>query len=352
MDSILITGGAGYIGIHTSLILLEKGFNIVIIDSLANSKIKSIERLIKISKVNKKFDDKQLKFLEGDVRDLNFLRNVFQSSIRSGTPISTVIHFAGLKSVFESISNPNLYWDVNVYGTIQLLKIMCEYKCEKFIFSSSATVYSPNIKSPLYENDFTEPNDPYGKTKLSVEHILKDFCDIKKNNLHVIALRYFNPIGSHPSGEIGESPLNIPNNLFPYICDVAISKRDVLNIYGNDWPTEDGTCIRDFIHIMDLAEGHLAALNYLLQKKTTKTFLILNLGTGKGNSVLELIKTFEKVNNLAINYRFTERRLGDKAIVYSNCDLAKKILNWESQRSLSDMCKDGWNWIVKNPNGY
>ena len=229
---------------------------------------------------------------------------------------------------------------------------MSEFKCSNFIFSSSATVYSPKEKSPLYENYDLLPLDPYGKTKLAVETLLREFCDMKNDKWNVISLRYFNPIGAHSSGEIGECPLNIPNNLFPYICDVAISKREVLEIFGNDWPTKDGTCVRDFIHIMDLAEGHLAALNYLMQKEKKDSFLIFNLGTGKGHSVLELVKTFEEVNNIHINYRFSDRRLGDKAIVYSNCDLAKKILNWEAKKNISEMCKDGWNWQYNNPNGY
>ncbi len=352
MNTILITGGAGYIGIHTSLILLEKGFNIVIIDSFSNSSKKSIERLSKIIKSNKKFKNSEFKFFKGDVRDINFLRNIFEQTKLSGNPINTVIHFAGLKSVSESISIPNLYWDINVYGTIQLLKIMSEYKCTNFVFSSSATVYSSDATSPLCEDCELKPIDPYGKTKLSVENILKNFYDIQIDNWNIVSLRYFNPIGAHSSGLLGECPLNIPNNLFPYICDVAKSKRDILNIFGNDWPTKDGTCVRDFIHIMDLAEGHLAALNYLLRNNGGGKFIIVNLGTGKGHSVLELVNTFEKVNNLEIKYRFTERRLGDKAIVYSNCDLAKNLFNWEAKRNISDMCKDGWNWQLKNPNGY
>ena len=352
MNKILITGGAGYIGIHTSLVLLEKGFNLVLVDSFSNSSKKSIERLEKITTSNKKFKNSKFEFYEGDIRDINFIRNVFEKSKLSGTLINTVIHFAGMKSVAESILRPNLYWDVNVYGTIQLLKIMNEYECKNFLFSSSATVYSPQETSPLYEDFATKPIDPYGKTKLSVENILKNYNDVQNDDLNIISLRYFNPIGAHPSGEIGECTLKVPNNLFPYICDVAISKIDFLNIFGNDWPTDDGTCIRDFIHIMDLAEGHLAALNYLLKKNSKKSFLIVNLGTGKGYSVLELVNTFEKVNNLKINYKFSKRRIGDKAIVYSNCDLAKKLFNWEAKRNISEMCKDGWNWKIKYPNGY
>lgn len=352
MNSILITGGAGYIGTHTALILIEQGFNLIIIDSFTNSTNKSIEKLLKITMSNKTISKRQFKFFEGDVRDLNFLRTVFYKALSSGSPIDTVIHLAGLKSVTESISLPELYWDVNVNGTMQLLKVISEYKCRNFVFSSSATVYSPDQNSPLYEYYELKPIDPYGKTKLDVENILKKFCQSQENQFNAISLRYFNPIGAHPSGEIGESPLNLPNNLFPYLCQVAISKRDVLNIYGNDWPTIDGTCVRDFIHIMDLAEGHLSALRYLYSEKKKNTFIVVNLGTGKGNSVLELVKTFEKVNNLDINYQFSKRRSGDKAIVYSNSDLAKRILNWEAKRSISEMCNDGWNWIIKNPNGY
>ena len=349
MNSILITGGAGFIGTHTSLVLIEQGFRVILIDSFCNSTKRSISNLSKLIK-DKKLDISKFHFYEGDVRDIDFLRNIFQSATSSASPIETVIHFAGLKSVKESILLPDLYWDVNVYGTLQIIKVMSEFKCSNFIFSSSATVYSPKEKSPLYENYDLLPIDPYGKTKLAVENLLRNFCDTKNNNWNVISLRYFNPIGAHSSGEIGECPLNIPNNLFPYICDVAISKREVLEIFGNDWPTKDGTCIRDFIHIMDLAEGHLAALNYLMQEEKKDSFLIFNLGTGKGHSVLELVKTFEKVNNIHINYRFSDRRLGDKAIVYSNCDLAKEILKWEPKRTISDMCKDGWNWIIRNSN--
>ncbi len=220
------------------------------------------------------------------------------------------------------------------------------------MFSSSATVYSPKEESPLYESYKVDPIDPYGKTKLAVEHLLRDFIETQNPKWKIICLRYFNPIGAHYSGRIGESPRNIPNNLFPYMCEVAIGKRKLLKIYGNNWPTHDGTCIRDFIHIMDLVEGHLAALEYLIENDKAKYFQIINLGTGKGTSVLELIQTFESVNKLKLNYKFSERRMGDKAIVYSNCDLAKKILNWEAKKNISEMCKDGWNWQYNNPNGY
>ena len=354
MESILITGGAGYIGIHTSLVFLEKGFQVVLLDSFSNSSKKAIDRLYKISSTTKSFSCSQISFFEGDVRDIKFLRAVFKKLFISGNPIKAVMHFAGLKSVAESISLPKIYWEVNVDGTTNLLKVMSENKCNNFVFSSSATVYSPFEKSPLHETCKVKPIDPYGKTKLAVEEILRDLHKDKKSNWNIICLRYFNPIGAHSSGKIGESPLNIPNNLFPFICDVAMGKRKLLKIYGNDWPTTDGTCIRDFIHIMDLAEGHLSALIYLMKqdKEQKNTFLIINLGTGKGTSVLDLVKTFESANKLKINYTFSERRTGDKSTVYSNCDLAKDILGWEAKKSISEMCRDGWNWQLNNPNGY
>ena len=352
MNSILITGGAGYIGTHLVLELLENNFRVIIADSFANSSEKAIQRILKLVSNKKYYFGQNIKFHKGDIRDIKFLISIFEEAIRSGQHINAVIHLAGLKSVHESIKNPSLYWDVNFNGTIKLLNIMRDFHCWNFVFSSSATVYSPELQSPLFEDMRLDPIDPYGKTKLAVENSLRDLSKNLNEPWNIISLRYFNPIGAHPSGEIGESPLNIPSNLFPYICEVAISKREFLNIYGNDWPTKDGTCIRDFIHIMDLSEGHLAALNYLLKENSKKSFLVVNLGTGKGYSVLELVTTFEKVNNLEINYKFSERRKGDKAIVYSNCDLAKKLFNWEAKRNISEMCIDGWHWKIKNPNGY
>ena len=351
MRNILVTGGAGYIGIHTSILLLEKGFNVITIDSLINSSLLAIDRLYSSSASELNFSKSQLKFLKGDVRDVSFLRKVFLDQKISGQPIDIVIHFAGLKAVQESILLPDLYWDNNVNGTIKLLKVMEENECRNIVFSSSATVYSLNEKSPLNESSKLLPVDPYGKTKLTVENILKGLLSNSNSLWKIISLRYFNPIGAHSSGLFGESPVNTPNNLFPYICEVANNRREVLSIFGNDWPTRDGTCIRDFIHIMDLSDGHLAAINFI-NKYRDPFFKAINLGTGKGTSVLELVKTFELVNNLKINYVFAERRPGDKGIVFANSDLAKDLLKWEPKRNIINMCKDGWNWQLNNPEGY
>ena len=352
MESVLITGGLGFIGIHTCLSLIEKDFNLYIIDSLINSSNNALNRLLIYGSKKRNSTRSQINFTKGDVRDLDCLRKIFDQSIADKQPIKYVIHFAGLKSVPESFKSPNLYWDVNVNGTIKLLNVMEEYDCRKIVFSSSATVYSYEEKSPLSEKSLVKPSNPYGKTKLAVEKIIREKSQLKDQLWNSISLRYFNPIGAHPSGIVGESPSNIPTNLFPYICQVAISKRKYLKIYGNDWPTQDGTCVRDFIHVMDLADGHLAALNYLKSFISKSSYKEINLGTGKGTSVLELLKIFEKVNNKKIEYIFSERRIGDKDIVYANCEQAKKILNWESKRDIAQMCKDGWNWQFKNPNGY
>ena len=351
MDTILITGGAGFIGIHTSISLLEKGFRVIIIDSLVNASRKGVDRLRNKDYLGMSILNSQLKFIKGDVRDINFLREVFNNEKVLGNIIKYVIHFAGLKSVRDSFLFQDLYWDVNVNGTKILTKVMEENNCFNFVFSSSATVYGEDKASPLNEQSKLMPNNPYGKTKLAVEKFLKDFSMKSRSPWKIICLRYFNPIGSHPSGNFGESPLNIPNNLFPYICQVANHTRNKLYVFGKDWPTPDGTCIRDYIHVMDLAEGHLAALK-AIQNNLKESFLIINLGTGIGTSVLELIRTFESINNLKLNYSFVERRDGDKAIVYAEANLAKNVLNWQASRNLVDMCRDGWKWQQKNPYGY
>lgn len=353
MKKILVTGGAGYIGIHICLLLLESNYDVIIVDSFCNSSESSIKRLFEYKNTNFELKNSSLNFYKGDIRDLEFLRKVFSDSRNSGIPIDNVIHLAGLKSVAESIKVPGIYWDVNVLGTLKLIKVMEEFECKNLVFSSSATIYSQMQDSPLNEEAQILPINPYGKTKATVEEILKDFSIINNQIWNLISLRYFNPIGAHPSGIFGEAPLSTPNNLFPFICQVAASKKEKLNIFGNNWPTNDGTCIRDYIHIMDLADGHIAALNFLNKKNEKESsFIPINLGTGIGTSVLELVKIFEKVNKLKIKTHFTKRRLGDKAVVFANAGLAQRILNWTTKRDIEDMCKDGWNWQIKNPNGY
>ncbi len=351
MDTILVTGGAGFIGIHTALSLLERKYRILIVDSLINSSQKSIERLITKNPSGGEYNNSKIIFVRGDVRDINFLRSLFKKESKSGNIIKYVLHFAGLKSISDSILFPNEYWDVNVIGTKTLIKVMQENNCPNFIFSSSATVYSLDQKSPLKESYSLAPNNQYGYTKFAVEKFLEKLVEKQNSFWKIICLRYFNPIGAHPSGHFGESPLNTPNNLFPYLCQVAAQKRDKLYIFGNDWPTYDGTCIRDYIHVMDLAEGHIAAIDYI-KSDPKDPFLIINLGTGLGTSVLDLVKTFENVNNLKIDYEVINRREKDKAIVYADPNLAKNILNWQAKRNVFEMCKDGWNWQKKNPNGY
>ena len=264
---------------------------------------------------------------------------LFDLARRNNRKIKSVIHFAGLKSINDSLRNPNLYWDVNVNGTINLLNIMEYNKCFEFIFSSSATVYDPLASSPINENCKINPSNPYGETKAEIENILMD--KFKRNaKWKIISLRYFNPIGAHSSGHLGENPLDIPTNLFPIICKVALNQINFLKIFGSDWPTKDGTGVRDYIHIIDLVEGHLEALKYL--RKVSNCCENINLGTGKGTTVLELIKIFEKVNFVKVRYKFEDRRKGDSGIVFADARYAKKILNWSTRLNISDMCKDGW----------
>tara|TARA_A100001388_G_scaffold275608_1_gene261467 strand:+ start:2063 stop:3121 length:1059 start_codon:yes stop_codon:yes gene_type:complete len=350
MKSIFVTGGAGFIGSHTCLLLLEKGHIVFILDSFINSCEKSINQISIILK-DKGIDTKGKIYLcKGDINNLEDIEKVFQMSIELNKEIESVIHFAGLKSVFESVKNPLIYWDINVGGTINLLKTMKKFNCRNIVFSSSATVYKSKAKSELNENDVCLPVNPYGDTKLTIEKILKDVYKSSPNEWRIACLRYFNPVGAHESGLIGEDPLGRPDNLYPRITKVAFGKIDLIKIYGSDWPTKDGTCIRDYIHVMDVAEGHLLALNYLM--KENPKFLTLNLGTGKGTSVLELIRNFEKINNVRIPFIFDKRRLGDNAFVVADNSYAKSILNWIPQRTMDDICRDGWNWQLKNPNGF
>ena len=350
MHSILVTGGAGFIGSHTCLLLLEKGFVVFILDSFVNSSEKSIEKILLILE-EKGIDTKEKIYLvQGDLRNLEDIEKIFQMSIRLKKEIESVIHFAGLKSVADSVMSPLNYWDNNVNGTLNLLKIMKKYNCKNIVFSSSATVYKANSDKLLKENDPCEPINPYGNTKLIIERSLRDLYKSEPSQWRIISLRYFNPVGAHKSGLIGENPKGNPNNIYPRITQVAIGRISEIKIFGNDWPTFDGTGIRDYLHVMDLAEGHLSALNFLLNEKPQ--IITLNLGTGRGTSVLELIKIFEKVNNIKIPFSYEQRRRGDIAFVVADNSLAKKTLNWMPERDIEDICKDGWKWQLSNPNGY
>ena len=350
MKSIFVTGGAGFIGSHTCLSLLEKGYVVFILDSFINSSEKSISKIKTI--LNKKGKDHKGKvyLIKGDLQDPSDIEKVFHLSFKLGKNIEFVIHFAGLKSVYDSIVNSFRYWENNVNGTINLLKVMDKYNSKNIIFSSTATVYRAQSHRLISENDICEPINPYGNTKLTIERILNDLYKSNKSQWKIACLRYFNPVGAHESALIGENPLGKPDNIFPRITQVAMGKIKEIKIFGSDWKTHDGTAIRDYIHVVDLAEGHIAVLNYLLQEKPQ--ILTLNLGTGNGTSVLELIQNFEKVNNVKVPFSFGTRRLGDNGFVVADNSLAKSILNWIPKKNIYDICRDGWNWQLKNPNGY
>ena len=351
MNKILITGGAGFIGSHTSLVLLEHGYELIIIDSLVNSSSKVINRIIDICIDNKVSINPKINLIQGDLRDEEFLKKVFKNHSKSNSKIDAVIHFAGLKSVYESTQDPLKYWDNNLKGTINLLNIMKNNDCFNIVFSSSATIYGTKYSNaPLKESSEISPVNPYGKTKATIEQILEDLSNQDSSNWNIASLRYFNPIGAHPSGLIGENPLEIPNNILPIISKVAFGLIKEFEVFGKDWPTIDGTGVRDYIHVMDLAEGHLRAVEYILRKKLVKNNI--NLGTGLGTSVLELLKTFEEVNDVKIPFKFTNRREGDIPFSVADNSLAKEILEWNPTRNLEDMCKDSWNWYKKNPKGF
>lgn len=325
--AILITGGAGYIGSHTAVELLDRGDEIIILDNFRNSKPESLNRIREIT-------GKDFKFYEADMLDRSALREIF-----SKNEISQVVHFAGLKAVGESVEKPLEYYHTNIEGTISLLEIMREFGVRDIVFSSSATVYGLENPSPLVETmpTFTATN-PYGYTKVVIEQILRDI-DRSENGWSITILRYFNPIGAHKSGKIGEDPQGIPNNLMPYITQVAIGKREKLQVFGNDYPTTDGTGVRDYIHVVDLAKGHLAALDKNLQKSGVKTY---NLGTGKGVSVLELIQAFEKSSGQKIPFEIAPRRSGDIAECYADATKASVELNWRAEKTIEQMCEDSW----------
>ena len=346
---ILVTGGSGFIGSHTSYSLLENGYEIFVIDSLSHSNIKSLDQIKLIfSKKQINISDK-IRFFKGDLRDKLFIESVFKKAKSEGKPISGVIHFAGLKAVAESVVNPIKYWENNVLGSFNLIKTMREYGCFTIVFSSSATVYGHTSQELISESSKIDPINPYGSTKVAIENLLKDIYQTKNEEWNIAILRYFNPIGAHPSGLIGENPSQKPNNIFPLIINTAYDKSD-FKVFGNDWPTYDGTCIRDYIHVMDLADAHIKALDFLMNNNSQ--IISLNIGTGTGYSVLDLIKTFEMVNKVKVPFEFYKRREGDVCKLVANNSKAKNILSWIPKRSLKEMCKDGWKWKLINPNGY
>ena len=335
--NVLVTGGAGYIGSHTCVELLENGYGVVVIDNLVNANPVSLKRVEQIT-------GKTVKFYEGDVRDEALLRKIFAEN-----DISCVIHFAGLKAVGESVEKPWEYYDNNLNTTLVLTKVMKEAGMKNIIFSSSATVYTSDNEMPLKETSRTGGcTNPYGWTKYMTEQILSGISHADPD-WSVVLLRYFNPIGAHKSGLMGENPRGIPNNLMPYITQVAIGRREKLSIFGNDYPTTDGTCVRDYIHVMDLAKGHVAAVKFATENKGTEVF---NLGTGIGYSVMDTVNTFMEVNHVDVPYQIVGRRAGDIATCYADPAKSKEVLGWTAQETLADMCRDSWNWQQKNPEGY
>lgn len=337
---ILITGGAGYIGSHTLVELANSGFDFVVYDNLANSSKESLKRVSKLI-------NKDIEFVQGDIRDKETLEKTF-----SKYDIDSVIHFAGLKAVGESVEKPLEYYDNNVNGTLVLLEVMKKHNCKKIVFSSSATVYGDPQTTPIKESFPTgNTTNPYGRTKYFIEEILKDLY-ISDNDFKIVILRYFNPVGAHESGTIGEDPNGIPNNLVPFIAQTAVGKREYLSVFGGDYDTVDGTGVRDYIHVVDLANGHVKAIQYINKQKQNIKPLIVNLGTGNGYSVLQVLKAYEKAANKSIAYKIVDRRAGDIATCFADTSFAKEVLNWEAKRDIDMMCQDSYKWQSQNPNGY
>jgi len=335
--NVLVTGGAGYIGSHTCVELLESGYGVVVIDNLCNSNPKSLERVQELT-------GKTLKFYEGDVRDEDLLRKIFEEN-----EIGCVIHFAGLKAVGESVSIPWKYYDNNLNSTLVLTKVMEEVGMKNLIFSSSATVYTATNEMPLRETSVTgHCTNPYGWTKYMTEQILSGMANADAD-WSICLLRYFNPIGAHISGRIGEDPRGIPNNLMPYITQVAVGRREKLSVFGNDYDTPDGTGVRDYIHVVDLAKGHVAAVKFTTENTGCDVF---NLGTGTGYSVLDMVNTFQEVNQVAVPYQIVGRRPGDLATCYADPAKSAEKLGWKAEKTLADMCRDSWRWQSSNPNGF
>ncbi|HAE99815.1 MAG TPA: UDP-glucose 4-epimerase GalE [Methylophilaceae bacterium] len=334
--TVLVTGGAGYIGSHTCLQLLQAEIGIVVLDNFSNSQPESLHRVRQLS-------GKDFPVVQGDIRSKEDLRKLFKQHA-----ISSVIHFAGLKAVGESTEKPMLYYDNNVAGSLNLFEVMAEFNVKSIVFSSSATVYGDPASVPIQESFPLSATNPYGQTKLMIENILRDIYQ-SDSQWRVAILRYFNPIGAHESGLIGEDPSGIPNNLLPYVAQVAVGKLKKLRVFGNDYPTHDGTGVRDYIHVVDLANGHLAALKYL---EKSPSLITVNLGTGHGYSVLDVVKTFSEVSGIEIAYEFLPRRTGDVAINFADPTLAKTLLGWSASRDLMQMCVDTWHWQSNNPLGY
>lgn len=342
MAQLLITGGAGFIGSHSCLVLLEAGHNLVVLDNFDNSSAESLKRVLELAGASAAG---RLQVVEGDIRCAADLERAFAA----GRPITAVVHFAGLKAVGESVREPLRYWDVNLCGTRQLLAAMQAHGCRSLVFSSSATLYGMPELVPISESAAIQPINPYGHSKAAVEQLLADLA-ASEAGWRIARLRYFNPVGAHPSGCIGEDPRGIPNNLFPFVSQVAVGRRDCLQVFGGDWPTPDGSGIRDYIHVMDLAEGHRAALDVLLAEPPQ--LLSLNLGSGQGHSVLEVVRAFEIASGSFVPYTIVERREGDAASTVADPRLATARLSWRTRRSLEEMCRDSWTWQQANPEGY
>ena len=345
---LLVTGGAGFIGSHTCLVLLEAGYDLLILDNFCNSSPEALTRVSAIASLSQ--NSPRLQIQHGDIRNPHTLDQLFSDAAACDRPIDAVIHFAGLKAVGESVQKPLLYWDVNVAGSRTLFAAMEAHACRTLVFSSSATVYGLPENVPIFESAPIQPINPYGFSKAAVEQMLSDLNASAPNTWRIASLRYFNPVGAHPSGQIGEDPLGIPNNLFPFVSQVAVGRREQLRVFGSDWPTHDGTGVRDYIHVMDLAEGHKAALTTLLNQGAQH--LTCNLGSGDGASVLDVINTFSAVSGQDIPYALVDRRPGDAAITVANPSRAADILQWRTKRTLTDICRDGWAWQQANPMGY
>ena len=345
---VLVTGGAGFIGSHTCLVLLETGHDLLVLDNFSNSSPEALSRVAALSGVS--LNGTRLQIEHGDIRNPRTLDQLFSDAAANDRPFDAVIHFAGLKAVGESVQKPLLYWDVNVAGSRTLLAAMEAHGCRTLVFSSSATVYGFPANVPIAESAPIQPINPYGFSKAAVEQMLADLNASTPNTWRIACLRYFNPVGAHPSGQIGEDPLGIPNNLFPFVSQVAVGRRDQLQVFGSDWPTHDGTGVRDYIHVMDLADGHKAALDSLLNDEPQH--LICNLGSGAGASVLDVVNAFAAASGQHIPYALVDRRPGDAAITIADPTRAANTLSWRTKRTLNDICRDGWTWQQANPMGY